>query len=890
MLDRILCSIVQALLGLRYRIEVSGLEEVAARGREGILFLPSHPALIDPVLVLSVLYPKFAPHTIADQDGGADAPSFRWLSRRFGVRIMPLMFKRGPEARNAVEAVMKESVTGLQNGENLVMYPAGHLLRCNREELGANSAVESILRQVPNVRVVLLRTRGLWGSRFSHARGGRDPVFSTELLAGLRILLRNLLFFAPRRRVTLEFAEPPDLPRSADRTTLNRHLEAFYNREPLPRNTHVPYFFWEGSAPVELPEPVRAARKGELETVPPATRELVSNFLAEISGKEGIRDTDLLGDDLGLDSLSRAEVLAWLSGEFGYPQSSVDALQTVGDVLLAACGEALSGGSVDVKPPAARWFTRGERTRIGVPGGDTLTEVFLTRARNQPTRVIVADQNSGARTYRDLVTAIFVLLPEFRKLPGSHVGVMLPASVTAVVVYLAVLFAGRIPVLVNWTVGSRNLLHSLDLVGVERVLTAEQLVRRVESQGTDLSGVKDRLLYLETLAGGISKAAKLRGWIRARTSWRALRNARVTPTAAILFTSGSESLPKAVPLSHVNLLTNLRDVTGVASLYENDRLLGMLPPFHSFGLTGNILLSVCAGLPTVFHPNPTEGAALARYIATYEVTISLSTPTFLFGILRASTADQLVSLRLVVTGAEECPPRVYDALKDRCPHATLLEGYGITECSPIVALNDEAAPRPGTIGKPLGSLRHLVVSVETGDPVPREDNGMLLLRGPSIFGGYLGDAPSPFIDHQGHAWYRTGDLVSEDVDGVLTFRGRLKRFVKIGGEMISLPAIESVLMETLGSTGAEGPPAAEGPPLAVVSTSESDRPELVLFTTGGVSRDEANQWLRAAGLSPLHNLRKVIPVESIPQLGTGKTDYRKLQEMAGASPPGSAED
>jgi long-chain-fatty-acid--[acyl-carrier-protein] ligase len=452
---------------------------------------------------------------------------------------------------------------------------------------------------------------------------------------------------------------------------------------------------------------------------------------------------------------------------------------------------------------------------------------------------------------------------------------MLPASVTAVVVYLTVLFAGKTPVMVNWTVGWRNLLHSLDVADTRHVLTAQALVTRVEAQGTDLSGAKERFLYLEAIASRISKPAKLRGWLRARLAPGALRRAIVTPTAAVLFTSGSESLPKAVPLTHANLLTNLRDVLSAARLYETDRLLGMLPPFHSFGLTGNMLFAVCSGIPTVFHPNPTEGATLARIIAKYEVTICLGTPTFLFGILRAATPDQLVSLRLAVTGAEECPPRVYDALRERCPHATLLEGYGITECSPIVALNDESAPKPGTIGKPLRSLDHVIVSVETGETVPPGTSGMLLLRGPSIFGGYLGDAPSPFSEHAGTSWYRTGDLVSEDPEGVITFRGRLKRFVKIGGEMISLPAVESVLLEAFGTLGEDGPP------LAVIATSETDRPELVLFTRGSVSRDDANQQIKTAGLSPLHNIRRTVAVDSIPVLGTGKTDYRTLQERAG---------
>jgi long-chain-fatty-acid--[acyl-carrier-protein] ligase len=351
-----------------------------------------------------------------------------------------------------------------------------------------------------------------------------------------------------------------------------------------------------------------------------------------------------------------------------------------------------------------------------------------------------------------------------------------------------------------------------------------------------------------------------------------LTAAEIAPTAAVLFTSGSESLPKAVPLSHANILADLHDVLPMIKLRRSDRMLAMLPPFHSFGLTGNLAVSLCAGLRAVYHPNPTEGGVLAKLTAAYRATLLIGTPTFLNGILRGGIPAQLGSLRLAVTGAEECPRRVYELMTERCPCATLIEGYGITECAPIVSVNDPDAPRPHTIGKLLPSLEYVLLDVETETPVAPEAAGMLLVRGPSIFGGYLGDAPNPFVEHDGRAWYRTGDLVRRDADGTFIFAGRLKRFVKLGGEMISLPAVESALLAQLSATEDDGPI------LAVAATAD-ERPELVLFTVKVVTREEANAIIRDAGLSALHNLRRVEHVEAIPVLGTGKTDYRALQGM-----------
>ncbi|MCI5208121.1 MAG: 2-acyl-glycerophospho-ethanolamine acyltransferase, partial [Candidatus Electrothrix sp. ATG2] len=230
----------------------------------------------------------------------------------------------------------------------------------------------------------------------------------------------------------------------------------------------------------------------------------------------------------------------------------------------------------------------------------------------------------------------------------------------------------------------------------------------------------------------------------------------------------------------------------------------------------------------------------------------------------------LHSLRLIFSGAEKCPDHVFAALEKQCPQAVLCEGYGVTECSPVVTVNSPDAPQIGTVGRILESMEYVLLDPETKEQVSAGKNGRLLLRGPNVFSGYLGDAPTPFIDFNGKSWYDTGDLMFERND-VLVFAGRLKRFVKMGGEMISLPAIEQVL-------GAHYP-TGDGPVLAVAATGNEQHPELVLLTVLETDRQEANQAIRKAGLSPLHNIRLVRQVEEIPLLGTGKTDYTSINKM-----------
>ena len=873
-LDVVLRTSVKFLLGLRYRVRVKGLETVAGRGRRGILFLPNHPGLIDPIIVATYLNKNFRPRFLADQDQ-VDRPVIRTLAKYIGARTIPDLARYGSAGRERIEAMIADCVKGLREGENLVMYPAGHIYRQWLEDLRGNSGVETILRECPDVRVVLIRTRGIWGGRFSWA-SGEAPNVAATLKRAVRDLLLSGVFFAPKREVDIELIEPDDVPHAADRETLNRYLEDFYNVGAR-HNTYVPYTLWEKGGLRELPEPERPGLEGDVGDVPPATREIVIAHLKEIAGVSRVTDDSHLARDLGLDSLARAELVGWLESEFGLPAGDAETLQTVSDVLLAACGKAIASGPAALKPIGAAWFRdEGDGPVGAMPDGETIAEVFLAQAARAPGRAAVADQTSGVRTWRDMVASILALRSYIAALPGSCVGLMMPAGVVADILYLAAVFAGKTPVMVNWTVGARNMTHSLDLVGVEKVLTAKALASRLSTQGVDLDPIRERLVYLEDIGKRITAAQKLAAFVRARTSWAPLRRAEISRTAAILFTSGSESLPKAVPLTHENILANVRAVTEAVRLRANDRLIGILPPFHSFGLTTSVVLPLCLGIRVVYHPNPTEAPMLGRLIEAYGCTLLMGTPTFLHGIVRASTAERLKGLRLAVTGAEKCSDRVYDALAERCPGTTVLEGYGVTECSPIISVNEEESPRRGTVGKVLPNLDYAIVDVEKDRRVRRGEAGMLLVRGPSVFDGYVKyDGAPPFVDFEGERWYRTGDLVKEDTDGILSFAGRLKRFVKLGGEMVSLPAIESVLEAHYTAEDDEKPV------VAVEATPSEDHPEIVLFTTLDTDRETVNRCIRDAGLSPIHNIRRVVKVEEIPLLGTGKTDYRALKARLG---------
>ena len=700
-----------------------------------------------------------------------------------------------------------------------------------------------------------LSAHAVFGAAHSARASGKEPIVMPVLRKGILQLLASFIFFAPRREITIEFYEPPDLPRNADRSTFNRFLEDFYNAD-APPNTYVPYTIWEKGGARVVPEPTPPTLQSDYSKIPPATRQIVMRYLSEKTGISNLKETDRLAADLGMDSLARTDLLLWLEKEFGSRQADADAMQTIGDVMLAACGQFVYLATTSLKPVPTEWFRSHPQIRASVPDGDSITDIFLMQASRQPENIVIADQITGAKSYRDVVTACLVLRPFIKHLKGDRVGIMLPASVTADIVYLATLFAEKVPVMVNWTAGPRNILASLDSVGVKHILTSKTLVERITLQGIDLSAINERLCFLEQLSGKISWIRKLIAGLAAELSWFSLRNAKVPQTAAILFTSGSETLPKAVPLSHANILTNIRDVLGTVKIYETDRIIGFMPPFHSFGLTVTVVLPIIIGGQAVYYANPTESDTLAKIISAYGVTVLVGTPTFLGGIVRVATHEQLDTLRFAVTGAEKCPKQVYDALAAKCKKAAIFEGYGVTECSPIISLNDENDPKPFSIGKLLPSLDCLLLHPETLKPLSPPATGILLVRGPSVFSGYLNySGHTPFIEIEGKQYYNTGDIVCIDQDGPMTFQGRLKRFAKLGGEMISLPAIESILESAFASATADRAGESdkglvlskvEGPILAVEAT-EAEHPELVLFTSRNIEREEANKKILRRG-------------------------------------------
>lgn len=866
--------VLRVLLRLRYRIHLSGLNTLDLSSDKGVVFLPNHPALIDPVIVMSQLYRRYRPRPLSDEDQ-VSKPVIKQLMSLVKPIMLPSPKDNGRRDGKHVRKALEKVINCLKKNEQIILYPSGRLYRSKSESLAANSAVETLIKNVPEVQIVLVRTSGLWGSSFSWADGTAPSLFKNVTLYAKAILSAGL-FFMPKRNITVELVRDCVVSSLSGRKTINAHLENSYNKQ-CPPNTHVPYYWWKGRASEELPEPVVKRQVMHEITVSSTVKDQVEKRLSELVGQK-VTEKDNLANDLGMDSLMIMDIINWLESEFGFSIENSESLVTVADCYRAAAGK-LAAVDNDIHEQQLQvpssWFY-SEKRNLTFARGKSIPSCFLEQLAKHPGRVVFCDRIAGAKRYRDIATAIFLLKPVLEKYQGSKIGIMLPPSVSASLAYLSVLFAGKIPVMFNWTSGIGNMQHGAEITGTQVIITAKKVSDKIEEQqGVDLGKVPIEWVYLDEIVSKISFLEKFSAVLKSRLAWRTLSKADIPATAAILFTSGSETKPKAVPLTHTNILCNMKDFATVKRFHGDDKLLGMLPPFHSLGLVGTIILPLCTGLKTVYHVNPTESMQLVRLIKSYGVTLTIGTPTFISGILQSGSRKSLKSLELIFTGAEKCPANVYDRLQKMLPETVLCEGYGITECSPLVSINSPENPERETIGRILPSLEYRIVSSEKNSDVDRGTKGILLLRGDSIFEGYYGDEQGRgFCDYQGKLWYDTGDYVRENPNGNLVFCGRKKRFVKLGGEMVSLPAIESILLDAYPSTPGHGTV------LAVDAVETENQPEIILYTPRKFDRDTVNTTLKKAGLSPLHYVRRIIEVEEIPVLGSGKTDYRSLAKAA----------
>jgi len=513
---------------------------------------------------------------------------------------------------------------------------------------------------------------------------------------------------------------------------------------------------------------------------------------------------------------------------------------------------------------------------------DLLHTKFVEMAKRRWCSFCMADTTGTELTYGKTLIAsmLFARWVKTNCANQTMVGVILPASVAGALVNIAILLAGKVPVNLNFTASKESIDSSAAQCKLKTIITSEAFLSKAGIEAME------GMVFVEAIRKSFGAREKFSTVLKALlvpASWlnrRAVKRQRADDLATVIFSSGSTGTPKGVMLSHHNIVANVEAISQVIQFSGADRIMGVLPLFHSFGFTGTLWLPLLAGFGAVYHPNPTDAKTIGETIQKFKATLLISTPTFYLGYLRRCSKEQFSSLRYLIAGAEKLREQIAKAYEEKFG-LTILEGYGCTELAPVVSVNmpdvldgtvKQVSHKPGTVGQPIPGVAVKIVDPESGQPMAVGEEGLLLIKGPNVMLGYL-NQPALTDQAMRRGWYVTGDIASIDEDGFIRITDRLTRFSKIGGEMVPHVKIEEVINEILGSAAC-----------VVTAIPDPQRGEklVAFYSQNGISQNELWSKLNQTDLPKLwipkrENLHLI---EAIPLLGSGKADLKKIKALA----------
>ena len=497
-----------------------------------------------------------------------------------------------------------------------------------------------------------------------------------------------------------------------------------------------------------------------------------------------------------------------------------------------------------------------------------LHQKFIQVAKQNSKKIAVYDQATGKEiSYERMLIASLILSKRFSNYKGKYLGIMVPTSAGCMLSILGTLMCGKIPVMINYATGAaENCVYAQEKCSFKTIVTSKKLLEKINVKPVE------GMIFLEDIMASLSLLNKLPALIKSKFSAKVIRsfvhNGPENEVSIILFTSGSEKEPKAVQLSHKNILHNIINIPKQVDIKADDLYMANLPLFHIFGLTIDFWLPISLGGSIVAYPNPLDYKIISKLVKKYRITVMAGTPAFFYGYLKKSDPGDFASLRVGVAGADKLTPHIYEGFLKK-HNVTILEGYGATETSPVISVNSEKFSKLGSVGKPLPGVQVKIVDRETDEELPPNKEGKILVKGDLVMEGYLGDLEETSLRIR-NGWYDTGDMGVLDEDGFLWHRGRLKRFVKVGGEMVSLVRVESVLENLLPEDSVccvvDVPNPTKGADIvAAIATSEIDRKKIL--------KQMAKE---------LHSIavpKDIYFIENIPMMGSGKVNFREVEKI-----------
>ena len=845
------------------------------------LIFPSHVALMDPVIMFAFLWEKKKLSPVITESY-YNIPVLKWFFKSvWAICIPDLTGDKSKELDTSV--IVKNIETTLENDHNILLYPQWALARQWFQSIVGKKTAFLISQQAPkDTKILTVNIRWLWWSRSSRAWTGKSPNLAVFILKALRFVIWNLFFFVPKRKVEVEIKDSTALLHKSEKKWIdafNQELEKIYNAKWEEKLNYLSGLFrCNTTKHHKEPEVIEWSIK-DLKRISftwwdiPAevlnkVSSIVKKIKPEFSWKIDLNTNLVL--DCFFDSLDMAELKSTVQSAF--PESSNPPLldlKTVWDVAMMAIWK--SATNEVLKP--CDWIAPNDGKVIYshikpiLKSDSTILSLMKETLKVNKSTSFCYDSIFWVQSRKDFVIKAYLIADLLKKMPWDRIAIMLPSlSATSLLVVWCYL-ANKVPVMLNWTQSQEAFSHCIKSQNVQVVLTAKSFFQKIQTPWLK----KYNMTFFEDILKNISLAQKLKAVFKAK---RFKIPTNISKVAVVLFTSWSEALPKTVELTHENILNDILWTAWLVWLKMDDVELCFLPPFHSFGFILWIAIPLITGVRIVFTPDPNDSKTIANLTEHTKTTFIASTPTFLNGIVQIAKDDQLKSLRFAVVWAEKCPKELFTRFSRKAPKATIIEWYWITECSPIIAVNPfkrNAKIKRWTVWLPILWEKIRILDLDTNEQQVVNKEWMIYVNWLNIFEWYIDkDLEFPFVEIDGKKWYKTWDLWYLDKDGYLTISWRLKRFVKIAWEMISLPAIETVLSRKWkNADGTES--------LAIESEENDGKVRLTLFTTENVDLKEINSYLHDQWVTNLVSIDAIIKLEEIPMLWTWKVDHVTLK-------------
>ncbi len=496
-----------------------------------------------------------------------------------------------------------------------------------------------------------------------------------------------------------------------------------------------------------------------------------------------------------------------------------------------------------------------------------LHQQFIKTAKQFGGKIAFIDRTSDKRiTYSKALIASLILAGKFQKYDEGFLGIMIPTSAGCALSILGALMSGRTPVMINYSTGAaNNSIYAQNRCGFKTIITSKALLEKIECP------VVEGMVFIEDIMQTVSIKDKLAAALKAKLPVpilsKTIHMGSEDDNIVILFTSGSEKDPKAVQLTHRNIAANIEGFGKLVSISDKDVMLANLPFFHVFGLTVNLWTPLYHGMTIVSYANPLDFKTVCNIVREEKPTLMFGTPSFFWGYAKKSEPGDFESVRIAVCGADKCPDTLREMFikKHNMP---LYEGYGTTETSPVISANVPGSNKPGSVGKVLPGVEVRIENFETGEDCKPGQNGRILVKGSIVMKGYYDDFEETSMRIR-HGWYDTGDMGYLDEDGFLWHAGRLKRFVKIGGEMVSLVNIENTIEKYL----------PEGVECSVVDIPDPLKgAKIIAAVTHKIDEKKILRQI-SEHLPKIALPKQIVVMRELPKMGSGKIDFRSVARM-----------